>query len=295
MDFEALEHGKNYRYNGYWQFVCNYTSYGNRPKNMSKVYRAASFIQRKEVWSSVHCSCSQYQPIGVIHHWHFLGMYTSPTNETYFCFLFSLFKNISILFQVRLANNTYTLDKKSLFEYETHFTVMVIFLVLDPTFTDFCSRKQLSNLMIIFFQLIRITGERWIIWTHQSLLKSLRRNIKVWLLYFISSLSYYFAQTSLASWRVFGMWYYDKFLLKMPVKWSDIHSRVKQMIRKVFESAALVHVWAMYGVDVMRKVFESAALVHPEMHSLMWCIVRCLGLWMVWMWWCLIALLNPSY
>ena len=54
------------------------------------------------------------------------------------------------------------------------------------------------------------------------------------------------------------MWSYDKFLLKIPVKWSDIHSSVKQMIRKVFESAALVHPEmhspmsrAMYGVDVM--------------------------------------------
>lgn len=28
-------------------------------------------------------------------------------------------------FQVRLANNAYTLDKHSLAEYETHFTVMV--------------------------------------------------------------------------------------------------------------------------------------------------------------------------
>lgn len=74
-----------------------------------------------------------------------------------FCFHF--LKIFLILFQVRLANNTYTLDKKSLFEYETHFTVMVIFLVLDPTLTDVCSRKQLLTLMTIFFQSIRITGE----------------------------------------------------------------------------------------------------------------------------------------
>ena len=31
----------------------------------------------------------------------------------------------TFIFQVRLANNTYSLDKHSLFEYETHFTVMV--------------------------------------------------------------------------------------------------------------------------------------------------------------------------
>lgn len=30
-----------------------------------------------------------------------------------------------ILFQVRIANNQYSLDRSSLFEYETHFTVMV--------------------------------------------------------------------------------------------------------------------------------------------------------------------------
>lgn len=42
------------------------------------------------------------------------------------------------------------------------------------------------------------------------------------------------------------------------VKWSDIHSRVKKMIRSVFEAAAKVHPEmhsptsrAMYGVDVM--------------------------------------------
>lgn len=30
-----------------------------------------------------------------------------------------------LYFQVRLANNPYSLDKHSFFEYETHFTVMV--------------------------------------------------------------------------------------------------------------------------------------------------------------------------
>lgn len=32
---------------------------------------------------------------------------------------------LHVAFQVRLANNTYSLEKHSLFEYETHFTVMV--------------------------------------------------------------------------------------------------------------------------------------------------------------------------
>lgn len=41
-----------------------------------------------------------------------------------------LFMGTSFLFQVRLANNTYTLDKNSLFEYETHFTVMVILSII---------------------------------------------------------------------------------------------------------------------------------------------------------------------
>ncbi|KAD5317424.1 hypothetical protein R6Q59_032764 [Mikania micrantha] len=93
------------------------------------------------------------------------------------------------IFWVRLANNTYTLDKKSLFEYETHFTVMNY-------------RGTLNHMH---------TPE-----------------------------------------------FVKEFEQEHQVKWSDIHSRVKQMIRMVFESAALVHpemhsptARAMYGVDVM--------------------------------------------
>lgn len=37
------------------------------------------------------------------------------------------FINYRFRFQVRLANNAYSLDDHSLFEYETHFTVMVSF------------------------------------------------------------------------------------------------------------------------------------------------------------------------
>ncbi|GJT60567.1 tubulin--tyrosine ligase-like protein 12 [Tanacetum coccineum] len=96
---------------------------------------------------------------------------------------------ITDIFWVRLANNTYTLDKKSLFEYETHFTVMNY-------------RGTLNHMN---------TPE-----------------------------------------------FVKEFEQEHQVKWSDIHSRVKQMIRMVFESAALVHPEmhspmsrAMYGVDVM--------------------------------------------
>lgn len=48
------------------------------------------------------------------------------------------------------------------------------------------------------------------------------------------------------------------YFMRIAVEWLEIHSRVKQMIQKVFESAALVHpemqsstARAMYGVDVM--------------------------------------------
>lgn len=47
-------------------------------------------------------------------------------------------------------------------------------------------------------------------------------------------------------------------MLNAAVKWLDIHLRVKQMIRSVFEAAATMHPEmhsstsrAMYGVDVM--------------------------------------------
>ncbi|KAI3694429.1 hypothetical protein L1987_77394 [Smallanthus sonchifolius] len=96
---------------------------------------------------------------------------------------------ITDVFWVRLANNTYTLDEKSLFEYETHFTVMNY-------------RGTLNHMN---------TPE-----------------------------------------------FVKEFEQEHQVEWMDIHSRVKQMIRKVFESAALVHpemqsptARAMYGVDVM--------------------------------------------
>ncbi|XP_076908677.1 uncharacterized protein LOC143565658 [Bidens hawaiensis] len=96
---------------------------------------------------------------------------------------------ITDIFWVRLANNTYTLDKKSLYEYETHFTVMNY-------------RGTLNHMN---------TPE-----------------------------------------------FVKEFEKEHQVKWLEIHSRVKQMIRKVFESAALVHpemhsstARAMYGVDVM--------------------------------------------
>jgi hypothetical protein len=49
-----------------------------------------------------------------------------------FCGVFRTAFKISMLrwffhfhFQVRLANNPYSLEKHSFFEYETHFTVMV--------------------------------------------------------------------------------------------------------------------------------------------------------------------------
>ncbi|XP_059634731.1 uncharacterized protein LOC132277042 [Cornus florida] len=93
------------------------------------------------------------------------------------------------VFWVRLANNAYSLDKRSFFEYETHFTVMNY-------------RGRLN---------------------HMSTPKFVR-----------------------------------EFEEEHQVKWSDIHLRVTNMIRSVFESAAVVHPEmhspmsrAMYGVDVM--------------------------------------------
>ncbi|KAI5674266.1 hypothetical protein M9H77_14630 [Catharanthus roseus] len=93
------------------------------------------------------------------------------------------------IFWVRLANNAYSLDDHSLFEYETHFTVMNY-------------RGRLNNMSASDFV--------------------------------------------------------KEFEKEHHVKWLEIHSRVKQMIRSVFESAAAVHPEmhsptsrAMYGVDVM--------------------------------------------
>ncbi|KAA8523324.1 hypothetical protein F0562_009747 [Nyssa sinensis] len=93
------------------------------------------------------------------------------------------------VFWVRLANNPYSLDKRSLFEYETHFTVM--------NYRGILNHKNTPEFVREFEQ------------EHQ-------------------------------------------------VKWLDIHLRVKNMIRAVFESAAVLHPEmqsptsrAMYGVDVM--------------------------------------------
>ncbi|XP_050377119.1 uncharacterized protein LOC126794441 [Argentina anserina] len=96
---------------------------------------------------------------------------------------------LSDTFWVRMANNQYSLDKHSFFEYETHFTVMNY-------------RGTLNHMN---------TSE-----------------------------------------------FVREFEQEHHVKWSDIHSRVKKMIRSVFEAAAKVHPEmhspmsrAMYGVDVM--------------------------------------------
>ncbi|XP_057969004.1 uncharacterized protein LOC131158277 isoform X2 [Malania oleifera] len=93
------------------------------------------------------------------------------------------------VFWVRLANNAYSLDKCSFFEYETHFTVM-----------NYCGRLNHVN----------------------------------------------------------APDFVREFEQEHQVKWLDIHMRIKDMIRSVFESAALVHPEmqcptsrAMYGVDVM--------------------------------------------
>ncbi|XP_039144964.1 tubulin--tyrosine ligase-like protein 12 [Dioscorea cayenensis subsp. rotundata] len=93
------------------------------------------------------------------------------------------------VFWVRLANNPYTLERSSLFEYETHFTVM-----------NYIGRLNHMN-----------TAE-----------------------------------------------FVREFEVEHQVKWLDIHERIKNMIRSVFDSAATVHPEmhnpnsrAMYGVDVM--------------------------------------------
>ncbi|KAK4396848.1 Tubulin--tyrosine ligase-like protein 12 [Sesamum angolense] len=95
-------------------------------------------------------------------------------------------KNMS---EVRLANNSYSLEKHSFFEYETHFTVMNY-------------RGRLNHMH---------TAE-----------------------------------------------FVKEFEQEHQVQWMDIHLRIKQMIRSVFEAAAAVHPEmhspmsrAMYGVDVM--------------------------------------------
>ncbi|OAY66706.1 Tubulin--tyrosine ligase-like protein 12 [Ananas comosus] len=96
---------------------------------------------------------------------------------------------LSDVFWVRLANNPYTLEKNSFFEYETHFTVM-----------NYIGRLNHMN-----------TPD-----------------------------------------------FVREFEEEHKVKWRDIHQRIQEMIRRVFESAAAVHPEmhnpysrAMYGVDVM--------------------------------------------
>ncbi|MED6135685.1 hypothetical protein PIB30_049024 [Stylosanthes scabra] len=96
---------------------------------------------------------------------------------------------LSDCFWVRIANNQYSLDRSSFFEYETHFTVM-----------NYRGRINFKNIK-------EFVGE---------------------------------------------------FEEEHQVKWSDIHTRVRSMIRSVFESAAAVHPEmhspksrAIYGVDVM--------------------------------------------
>ncbi|KAK7281295.1 hypothetical protein RIF29_09135 [Crotalaria pallida] len=96
---------------------------------------------------------------------------------------------LSDCFWVRIANNKYSLERSSFFEYETHFTVM-----------NYRGRINMKNIK----DFVREFEEE-----HQ-------------------------------------------------VKWLDIHGRVRNMIRSVFESAAVAHPEmhsptsrAMYGVDVM--------------------------------------------
>ncbi|KAF8401096.1 hypothetical protein HHK36_014399 [Tetracentron sinense] len=96
---------------------------------------------------------------------------------------------LSDVFWARLANNTYTLDKSSLFEYETHFTVMNY-------------GRKLNHMNTPEFVM--------------------------------------------------------EFEKEHQVKWMNIHQKIRNMIRSVFESAVIVHpemrsstAKAMYGVDVM--------------------------------------------
>ncbi|KAH1209508.1 Tubulin--tyrosine ligase-like protein 12 [Glycine max] len=96
---------------------------------------------------------------------------------------------LSDCFWVRIANNQYSLDRSSLFEYETHFTVM--------NYRGAINHKNASDFVREFEE------------EHQ-------------------------------------------------VKWLDIHTRVRKIIRSVFEAAAVTHPEmhsptsrAMYGVDVM--------------------------------------------
>jgi tubulin--tyrosine ligase-like protein 12 len=96
---------------------------------------------------------------------------------------------LSDCFWVRIANNQYSLAKSSLFEYETHFTVM--------NYRGRINQKNIKDFVREFEE------------EHQ-------------------------------------------------VKWLDIHTRVRNMIRSVFEAAAVAHPEmhsptsrAMYGVDVM--------------------------------------------
>ncbi|KAK7411851.1 hypothetical protein VNO78_03294 [Psophocarpus tetragonolobus] len=96
---------------------------------------------------------------------------------------------LSDCFWVRIANNQYSLDRSSLFEYETHFTVM--------NYRGGINHKNSNDFVREFEE-------------------------------------------------------------EHHVKWLDIHTRVRKMIRSVFEAAAVAHPEmhspksrAMYGVDVM--------------------------------------------
>ncbi|KAL2327273.1 hypothetical protein Fmac_020700 [Flemingia macrophylla] len=96
---------------------------------------------------------------------------------------------LSDCFWVRIANNQYSLDRSSFFEYETHFTVM--------NYRGRINHKKVGDFVREFEE------------EHQ-------------------------------------------------VKWLDIHTRIRNMIRSVFEAAAVAHPEmhsptsrAMYGLDVM--------------------------------------------
>lgn len=140
-----MEYGKNNWYYCNWELICNYPSHGDRSKSVSEIYWASCTSQWEEVWSSLYCFDAQHESIGNFSRWHFLGKDTifigyytaiivSGLREL-LCRSFTLqslwmlYALLSLCcyfhFQVRLANNTYSLDKHSLFEYETHFTVMV--------------------------------------------------------------------------------------------------------------------------------------------------------------------------
>lgn len=109
----------------------------------------------------------------------------------------------------------------------------------------------------------RITVGHWITRIHQSLWRSLNRNIKVsgfqnLVLIFRFLSSRFSCQLRTTQLTIFEETINVKWSMFYAVKWLDIHQRVKSMIRSVFESAAVVHTEmrnsksrAIYGVDVM--------------------------------------------